>query len=214
MRLRLRFFAAPRDVVGAGEVAFDARDGASVEEVRRAVLQRWPALAPWEEHLIVSVNKEFAPPGQRLAEGDEVAFFPPVSGGGAVRVQAADFSVDGIVAETAQEGAGAVCTFTGIVRGENLGEAVEGIEYEVYGGMAEAKLRELAAQARAKFGLVDCSIVHRSGALRVGDRICVIVASSAHRQASFEACAWVMEELKRIVPIWKKERTARGERWL
>lgn len=214
MRVQLRFFAAPREVVGAASLDFEVRPGATVAELRAAVLQRWPALAPWEEHLHVAVNKEFAPPEQRLAEGDEVAFFPPVSGGGVVRVQEEDFSVDAVVGATAQDGAGAVCTFTGVVRAEREGEAVDGLEYEAYAAMAEAKLRQLAAQVTQKFGLVDCSIVHRHGLLKVGDRVCVVVASSRHRQAAFEACAWVMEEVKRVVPIWKREHTPKGPRWL
>lgn len=214
MRVRLRFFAAPREVVGAAEVAFEAPEGSTVASLRKAVVARWPGLAAWEEHLLVSVNREFAHDDAHVAEGDEVAFFPPVSGGGVVRIQAEPFDLDVVARGTAREGAGAVCTFTGVVRGENLGERVEGIAYEVYAEMAQAKLEELAAQAKAKFGLVDCSIVHRHGLLRVGDDICVVVASSAHRQAAFEACQWVMEELKKVVPIWKQERTAKGPRWL
>ncbi|HEV8361304.1 MAG TPA: molybdopterin converting factor subunit 1 [Candidatus Thermoplasmatota archaeon] len=213
MRVRLRFFAAPREVVGAPEVGLDVAAGTTVAGLRRAVLERWPALTPWDEHLLVAVNKEFAPDGQALRDGDEVAFFPPVSGGGAVRLQREDLSLDEVVAATDQRGAGAVCTFTGVVRGENLGEPVAGILYEVYADMAQAQLERLAAEAKQKFGLVDCSIVHRFGELKVGDRICVVVASSAHRQGSFEACAWVMEELKRVVPIWKRERTPEGDRW-
>lgn len=215
MQVRLRFFAAPREVVGAGEVALELPAGSTVDDVRRAAVRRWPGLAAWQEHLLVSVNREFAPPTQALEDGDEVAFFPPVSGGmGLVRVQREDFSVDEVVEATRRDGAGAVCTFTGVVRDEHLGARVEGIAYEAYAEMAQAKLEQVAAEAARKFGLVDCSIVHRHGELRVGDRICVVVASSAHRQAAFEACAWAMEELKRVVPIWKRERTAHGERWL
>lgn len=214
MRIRLRFFAAPREVVGAARLDLDLPEGSTVAELRRTVLERWPGLAKWDEHLLVSVNQDFSRPEQRLAEGDEVAFFPPVSGGGVVRVQPDDFSVDAVVAATRQAGAGAVCTFTGVVREDNLGQRVEGIEYEAYAEMAQAKLQELAAQATAKFHLVDCSIVHRHGLLRVGDRICVVVTSARHRQAAYEANAWVMEELKRVVPLWKREHTARGPRWL
>lgn len=214
MRLRLRFFAAPREVVGAGSLDFEVPPGATVAELRRAVLARWPGLAKWDEHLLVSVNQDFASPGQALAEGDEVAFFPPVSGGGVVRVQEEDFSVDAVVAATRQDGAGAVCTFTGVVRDENLGERVEAIAYEAYAEMAQAKMQELAAQATAKFHLVDCSIVHRQGTLRVGERICVVVTAARHRQAAYDANAWVMAELKRVVPLWKQEHTGRGPRWL
>jgi molybdopterin synthase catalytic subunit len=214
MKVRVRFFAAPREIVGAPEVALEVPEGSTVADVRALVVQRWPRLAAWKDNLNASVNREFRPEGTRLGEGDEVAFFPPVSGGGAARLQPGPFGVDAVIAETDQRGAGAVCAFTGVVRGENLGEAVRGITYEVYAEMAEAKLRQLAEQAKQKFGLVDCSIVHRHGALAVGEPICVVVASSAHRQASFEACQWVMEELKRIVPIWKREDAASGPRWL
>jgi molybdopterin synthase catalytic subunit len=214
VRLRLRFFAAPREIVGTSEVALEVASGSTVEDLRQQVVARWPALAAWDEHLLVSVNKEFAAPTQELAEGDEVAFFPPVSGGGAVRLQREDFSVDAVTAETQQRGAGAVCAFVGVVRDTSQGEAVEGLEYEAYAEMALPKLEALAAQARAKFGLVDCSIVHRHGPLKVGDRICVVVATSGHRQAAFEACAWAMEELKRVVPLWKREHTGKGPRWV
>jgi molybdopterin synthase catalytic subunit len=145
-----------------------------------------------------------------------VAFFPPVSGGmGLVRVQREDFSVDAVVRATRTEGAGAVCTFTGVVRADARGgEPVERLEYEAYAEMAQQELERLAALAVEKFDLTDCSIVHRHGTLRVGEQVCLVVTASRHRRAAYEANAWVMEELKRVVPLWKKERTATGERWL
>ncbi len=127
----------------------------------------------------------------------------------AVRVQREDFDLG---AETAalEAGAGAVVTFTGIVRGGD----VSAMTLEHYPGMTEAALAEIEAEARTRWPLSGATIIHRVGRLLPGERIMMVAAASAHRQAAFEAAEFLMDYLKTRAPFWKKEETGAGARWV
>lgn len=112
------------------------------------------------------------------------------------------------------EGRGGLVTFTGIVRRQSRGKQVVRLEYEAYVAMAERSLREIGATAEATFPDAKIAIGHRIGVLAVGDIAVVIAAAAAHRAPAFEACRFAIEELKRSVPIWKKEITTDGEEWI
>jgi molybdopterin synthase catalytic subunit len=110
-------------------------------------------------------------------------------------------------------GDGAVCVFDGIVRDNTRGRQTLHLDYEAYEEMAVNQMQELAAQAVAKFGVRDVTLVHRLGRLVVGETSVLIVVASAHRGAAFDACRWLIDTLKKQVPIWKKEQFVDGAVW-
>jgi molybdopterin synthase catalytic subunit len=178
-------------------------------------------------HTVISLNREFVDPQTRLKEGDEVAFFPPVSGGAAGDAIAASsgdkfavtfdpISLDEVAASVVKPETGAVAIFNGVVRNVSDGKAVEYLEYEAYEEMAVAKLHQLADEAREKWpDIVDVAIVQRIGHLEVGESAVAIAVSSPHRgDGCFEACAYIINRLKEIVPIWKKEVGPDGSEWI
>ncbi|HVL47344.1 MAG TPA: molybdenum cofactor biosynthesis protein MoaE [Candidatus Thermoplasmatota archaeon] len=215
-RVTVRLFAAPREAVGAREVTVEVAPGARVADLLDAVVNRHPALAPWRPHLLVSVNRAFALPTSPVAAGDEVALMPPVSGGSGLHE--GPFDTDAVVRRLAAAGGGAVVTFTGVVRptsGDRPGGSVVRLEFESYEAMAEEALADVASRARAKFGVLDAVAYHRVGVLAVGEPIVLVAAAAAHRREAFEAAQWMMEEIKSVVPIWKREIAPGGDaRWV
>jgi molybdopterin converting factor subunit 1 len=215
MRVRVRFFAGTRDAVGAAQRVLDLDAGATTGDLFARLAADHPLLARYRQHALIARNGEMVGDRAPLAEGDEVAVMPPVSGGA---LDEAPFSLDGLVEGLRKEGAGAVVTFTGLVRptsGEQPGARVERLEFEAYEPMAERTLEEVREEAVAKFGLVDARIRHRVGALALKEPIVAVVVSARHRREAFEAAAWIMDELKTRVPIWKREVDADGaRRWV
>lgn len=118
------------------------------------------------------------------------------------------------VAAVANPAAGALTVFLGVVRDSNLGRSVQYLEYDAYPAMAEKVMRQLAEEARERFGLLDCAVLHRTGRLEIGEASLLIVVASAHRAASFEGGQWLVDEIKKKVPVWKKEVWEDGEAWI
>lgn len=110
--------------------------------------------------------------------------------------------------------AGAVNVFLGVVRNNNLGRAVQYLEYDAYPAMAEKVMRELGEEARARFGLEDVAVLHRTGRLEIGEASLLVAVSCGHRAESFEAGHWLVNEIKKKVPVWKKEVWEDGEEWI
>ena len=149
-------------------------------------------------------------------DGDELAFIPPVSGGSddpRFAMTTAPLTLDAVIALVERPEAGAVATFTGVVRNHTKERKVVRLEYDAYVPMAERKLRETAEKAEERWP-VRVAIHHRHGSLEVGELAVVIAVSSPHRAEAFDACRFVIEELKREVPIWKKEVSPDGEEWI
>jgi MoaE-MoaD fusion protein len=203
--VRVRLFAGLRERAGWSQREIDA---ATVADV-------WPALGLGEEPggLLYAVNKEYAAPDRPLAEGDEVAVIPPVSGGAFLLSDQA-LSLDRVVDEVRSEAAGAIATFTGTTRIESRGRTVTHLDYEAYEGMAETVMAEIADALRARYELCDIAIHHRVGRVGIGDTSVVIAVSAPHRQAALAACKDAIDELKQRVPLWKKEVYAGGEQWI
>ena len=133
-----------------------------------------------------------------------------------IRVQAEDFD-PGVETARLSEGSksiGGVCCFTGLVRDIHGGEVVAAMTLEHYPGMTETALAAIEAQARERWPLEEVSIIHRFGRLEPGERIVFVGASSAHRDAAFDACRFLIDWLKTQAPFWKKEETPEGERWV
>jgi molybdopterin synthase catalytic subunit len=163
----------------------------------------------------VAVNEEYAKAGQVLEDGDEVAILPPVSGGAAEMVALVREAIDaeGVVRAIKAGADGAVCVFDGIVRDNTRGRRTLHLDYEAYEEMALRQMRLLRSEAIEHFGVREVAIVHRLGRLVVGETSVLIVVASAHRGAAFEACRWVIDTLKKTVPIWKKEQFVDGAVW-
>lgn len=219
MRVRVRFFAGTREAAGSASLEVDVPPSATVAVLLDALEAQRPRLAPYRAHALVAQNGAFTTESARLSEGDELALMPPVSGGsGEARIDDAAFSLDELVASLASKGAGAVVTFTGLVRptsGERPEADVASLTFEAYAELAERTLSEVREEACAKFGLLDLAVRHRLGTLPVGEPIVAVVAAARHRREAFEATQWVMDELKTRVPIWKQEVDADGaRRWV
>jgi MoaE-MoaD fusion protein len=208
MRVTVKLFAGLRERAGVAERGLELPAGARAGDV-------WPALGLGEEPagLLYAVNKEYAGPVHELADGDEVALIPPVSGG-AFRLTEDPVDVDAVVAEVADERAGAVATFLGTTRVHSRGRTVLHLEYEAYEGMAERVMEEIAESLLAKHDLCAVAITHRIGRVGIGETSVAIAVSAPHRHEALAACREAIDTLKTEVPLWKKEVYEGGEEWI
>lgn len=221
MRVRILFFGMLKELAGQASDTIDLAEGASVAEVLRHYESQIPRLKEAMSSLAVAVNQEYARPDTKLNAGDEIALLPPVSGG--VLEQLGSRSHAKIVREVIDTqqvvGAlkrgedGAALVFEGIVRNQTRGRKTLYLEYEAYEQMAVTQLENLATESLEKFQVRDVAIVHRLGRLEIGETSVLIAVASAHRAAAFEACRWLIDTLKRTVPIWKKEFFEDGAVW-
>jgi MoaE-MoaD fusion protein len=185
------------------------------EVVAATVADVWRALELGEEPagLLYAVNKEYATPDRELADGDEVALIPPVSGGAFLLSDEA-LSLDRVVDEVRDEQAGAIATFTGTTRIVSRGRTVTHLDYEAYEGMAERVMAEIAEGLQSRYELSAVAIHHRVGRVGIGETSVVIAVSAPHRQDALAACKDAIGELKERVPLWKKEVYSDGEEWI
>lgn len=213
MALTLLYFAGARDAAGTERESI-AEAPATVGALRVLLLARHPGLARVLPRCRIAVDEGFAADDAPLPPTAEVAVIPPVSGGsGLFAVVDRPLDLDEVVRAVCGPGRGAVVTFTGDVRGETRGRRVLRLEYQAYPGMAERKLREIG-RAIARTHGAEVAIVHRVGQLVPGDAAVVIACAAPHRAPAFEACRAAIEELKRDVPIWKREVFEDGSEWV
>jgi len=203
--VRVRLFAGLRERAGWSQRDVEA---ATVADI-------WDALDLGDEPpgLLYAVNKEYATPDRALADGDEVALIPPVSGG-AFLLSEEPLSLDRVVDEVRDEQAGAIATFTGTTRLHSRGRTVTHLDYEAYEGMAERVMAEIAEGLQARYELSAVAIHHRVGRVGIGETSVVIAVSAPHRQDALASCKDAIDELKERVPLWKKEVYSDGEEWI
>ncbi len=225
IRIKVLFFATFREYTGLRQVEQELPDGARVRDLRSQLSAQFPAVAPYIGSALISIDHEFAFDDDPLPDGAEVAVFPRVSGGAgasqpeifAVTDQALD--LDGLLARITLPSTGAACIFTGMVRGltarDDPHETVY-LEYEAYQPMAEAKMRQVAAEIRQRWPAVEgIAIVQRLGRLYPMTPTVIIACTAAHRDTGvFEAARYGIDRLKEIVPVWKKEIGPQGEEWI
>ena len=229
MRVHILFFGQLKDVAGRERDTLELPEGARVSDLLRRYAEVKPSLQPYYDVMAVALNQEYSGAGAALRDGDEVALIPPVSGGSgagggtppgqpAGRRRYARVVWERIDSQAVIEGIkraedGAVAVFEGIVRNHSRNRRTLYLDYEAYEPMALKKLEELAKQALDRFAVRDVAIVHRLGRLEIGETSVLIVVASAHRAAAFDACRWLIDTLKKTVPIWKKEHFEGGAVW-
>ena len=208
MRVTVRLFAGLRERAGSGERVLDLPAGSRLGDV-------WAPLGLGEEPegLLYAVNKEYAGGDRRLADGDEVALIPPVSGG-SFRLTPDPIDLDAVIAEVADERAGAIATFLGTTRLQSRGRTVVHLEYEAYEGMAEKVMAEIAGTLASGYDLCKIAMAHRIGRVGIGETSVVIAVSAPHREHALAACKEAIDTLKVDVPLWKKEVYEGGEEWI
>jgi molybdopterin synthase catalytic subunit len=215
--INLRHFAVVREAVGspAETRMYDVPPTAA--QVFDEIASAYPALGGLRRSIMVMVNQAYASPDTVLADGDEVAFIPPVSGGAPARLfRVTAEPLDAREAEQAvrDPGCGAVITFTGEVRETARGQDVTALDYEAYAEAAERMMATIADEIEQEFGVDRIAIIHRTGLLAPGEASVVISVASPHRDEAFRAARHAIERLKQIVPIWKKEHYADGATWI
>ena len=206
MRVTVRLFAGLRE--RAGRARLELEDVARVEDV-------WPALELGDEPpgVLYAVNRSYVEPGHELADGDEVALIPPVSGG-TFRLVDEPLDVAAVLREVEDPEAGAVASFVGTVRCRSRERDVVHLEYEAFEEMAEPMLAQLGEDLTERHGLCAVAVHHRLGRVEVGEASVVIAVSAPHRSAALDACREAIETLKTTIPLWKKEVYAGGEEWI
>lgn len=228
MKIQILLFATLKDLAGRNRLTLtlDLAE-ATIADVRQALSGEYPQMQRHIDAAIAARNQEYAFPQDAVMDGDEIAFFPPVSGGAdsaewpeIYALAPQPVSIDDLMARITVPATGAICVFGGVVRGETVRdqsvEQTQRLEYEAYEAMALAKMRQVAAEIRERYPLVQgIAIVQSVGTLQVGENTIVIACASGHRdQGCFEAARYGIDRLKEIVPVWKKEVRPDGSAWV
>ncbi len=223
MHIQVLFFGRLKDILARDSENLELPETACVQQVLEHYRLYAPQLQPLLPSLAVAVNQEYAQTTTPLHDGDEVALLPPVSGGASesassepklrVHIQDDPILVEALVAQLKRGEDGAVVIFDGIVRNHTRGRQTRYLVYEAYREMALTQMRELAQEAAQRFAIRDVVLAHRLGRLEIGETSVLIAVASAHRAPAFDACRWMIDTLKKTVPIWKKEYFEDGAVW-
>lgn len=217
MIIRVLFFGAARDAADANQIELSVDAPATVASAFRKLVESFPTLERFGRSLLFAVNQEYATPDTALNENDELAVFPPVSGGAThdffeLTTEAID--VGAVARRVVLPECGATVTLDGYAREWTKGKQTLYLVYEAYEQMALTEMQRLGVEAHKQFEIAHIGIVHRTGRVDIGETSVVIAVSAPHRGAAFQACEWAIKVLKRTVPIWKKEIYADGEQWV
>ena len=218
MNVQVRLFASAREAAGLGHLLLQLPPGATVRDAIAAVTKLHPLVGE-NQQMVIARNRDYVGLDEPLAEGDELALIPPVSGGAIssaerILVSASPLSVDAAIDAVRGVDAGGIVVFLGTVRNASRGKRVRHLEYEAYAEMAEAKMREIATGLENAHEPLRIALHHRVGDLAIGDIAVVVAAAAPHRDAAFTAARAAIDDLKRVVPIWKKEYTDDGAVWI
>jgi molybdopterin converting factor subunit 1 len=228
VRIRVLFFGVLRDIVGLREDSLDIPEGGRLESVFELYAGRFPRLRGMAASVVLALNQEFSTPSAPLAEGDEVAFLPPVSGGSGGYIQEIHDSdsgnffaltrepIDGsLIAKSLLRGEdGAFVNFEGVARNNTKGRPTRYLEYECYEAMAVKTMAQIGRLIAAEFSIGRIAMVHRLGRIEIGETSVAVVVTAPHRRPAFDAALEGINRLKRTVPVWKKEYFADGEVWV
>src|ERR1051325_7535807 len=218
IEIQVLFFGAAREVVDRNPVplTLDSDEPATVARAFQQLVKNFNGLERFGRSLLFAVNQEYATPETEFKNNDELAIFPPVSGGNHdfFELTTDPIDVGSVSRRVVLPECGATVTLDGFAREWTKGRRTLHLVYEAYKPMALSEMKRLGAQAHEKFDIAHIGIVHRTGRLAIGETSVVISVSAPHRRAAFEACEWAIRELKRTVPIWKKEVFEDGEVWV
>ncbi len=227
MQVQVIYFASLADVVGSRSLKIELEDPSTVANLLEHLTNLHPGIAPYESVLLSAVNQEYADLSCALSDGDEVAFFPPVSGGQDpaedliqespghyYRITSSRIDSSVIARNLLGDSDGAICIFEGVVRNNSKGKRTRYLVYEAYEPMALKKLAEIGYDLGQMWEISAVGIVHRTGRLEVGETSVALIVTSPHRRSSFDACHYAIDRLKKIVPVWKKEFFEDGEVWI
>ncbi len=209
MKITARFFAVHRDIVGAPELVVEVPAGTTLGQLWAKLGEQYPALVPATRSIMFARNEAYADPATELADGDEAAFIPPVSGGQddiapfMVTEQPLNGAALQRYVQTAQDGA--VVLFTGVVRDNFGGRTTDYLVYEAYAAMAVPVLAQLAADAQKQWEIGRVAVHHRVGRLAIGETAVIVAVAAPHRHAAFAAAEQIMDRIKEVAPIWKRE---------
>jgi len=224
MRVKVLFFGQLKDITGRAEDQLELADGARLSTVFDYYAGRFPRVGAMAASIVLARNQEFAAASAAVADGDEIAFLPPVSGGATCEI--ADpaghlFAITrqpidtrAVITRLLRGEDGAVVTFEGVVRNNSKGRATRYLDYECYEPMAIKTMAEIGRAIAAAFAIDRIALVHRLGRLEIGEASVAVIVTAAHRKAAFEAALEGINRLKRLVPIWKKEYFTDGEVWV
>jgi len=230
MQVRVLYLGMLRDIAGRDQEVVEIADGSRLRDLYAELEQRFPKLQGFRNSIALALNQEYSDAAAELRNNDVVALIPPVSGGGAVdddstvetpvplisahaRIVGEPIRTAATVAALKRPEDGAVAIFDGIVRNNSRGRSALYLDYTAYEPMALRQMEQLAQQALATYAIRDVRIVHRVGRLQIGESSVYIAVAAAHRAAAFDACRWLIDTLKKTVPVWKKEHFEDGAVW-
>ncbi|MEW6731230.1 MAG: molybdenum cofactor biosynthesis protein MoaE [Acidobacteriota bacterium] len=218
MEIKVLFFGGCREAAANNEITLTLPSGASVAVAFEELKGRYPELAHFGARLLFAVNEAYAKPEYQLTQGDTLAVFPPVSGGATPTdiCELTHNEIDSrqLALRVLQPIDGAIVTFDGVTRNHNRNRTVRYLEYEAYEAMAIKVMHQIVVEVRERWSVDSIAIVHRLGRVDIGQTSVAIVVTSAHRKPAFEACHFLIDRLKQIVPIWKREYYQDGAVWV
>ncbi len=225
MQIRVLFFGVLKDLVGCSTESVELPEGARLTELLAHYSGKYPRVREMLPSVALSVNQEYSAGERALESGDEVALLPPVSGGAGetgvlatsedcrVQIVREPIATQSVLEKLKLPEDGAAVVFEGVVRNNTRGRRTLYLDYEAYEAMALKRMDALVKEAQSRFSVRDAAIIHRLGRLELGETSVLIVVASAHRGPAFEACRWMIDTLKKTVPIWKKEYFEDGAVW-
>lgn len=227
MQITLLFFASLKDIIGSKQLMLDVPEGTTVGDLLTRLESTYPRMKDYRPVLLTAVNEEYVERAMPIRPGDEVAIFPPVSGGEVqaeallirrprelYQITREPIDARKIVHELERGEDGAVCVFEGVVRNNSKGKRTLYLIYEAYEAMALRKLEEIGAMVRQTWDIDGIAMIHRLGRLEIGETSVAVIVTSAHSRPAFDACHYAIDKLKKVVPIWKKEFFDDGEVWV
>lgn len=219
MRVKVLFFGQLKDITTRSDDSLELQEGATLKDIFEHYAAQYPRLNALRSNIVIACNHHFAEVSTVVADGDEVALLPPVSGGSDRINRLFELTRDPINVANVRNRVltpedGALVAFEGVVRNNTKGRATRFLDYECYEPMALKVMTDLGHDIAARHAITSIAMVHRLGRMEISEISVLIVVSAPHRKPAFEAALEGINRLKKLVPIWKREHFADGEVWV